>query len=901
MFNNVFNVKKGSFWSFRLGIGPTETEVSMLRRLIFYLLLFSLAVPSLASAWTITAKIGTPAGSISGGSPLVTVSTGTGYITVPAGDTTVTVTPSAGYRVSLVTLDGVSITAPSAGGDIVIPQAGKSSRALTAYFTATTYSVTVTQAPNGIVTVQQTAPTIGSISQTGLTSLRTGAVVKVTASPSAGYHVTSIKVAGVSVWTGDSAAPQIYNYTVGTTSPTVTATFALVPVARASLLVQTTSTTVNTPITLDASGSTTNDPALTYRFAITSGNSATAILTPDTPTLSPTAVFQATAVGVYAVNVTVTSANGGTNTSAETAITVVSQADYESGVCTSCHANRDPAITNAYKLSVHSTSAGISCPSCHNPDNLLPHPYLSNPVDSCRQCHSTVTPQLVTEYLESPHNGAINCTGCHSDHSVIAQLTVCQNCHAAAFSGNGIHAIFATLQPDVCAKCHTTHNPRSGATSGHFNGYTSYANPGYHASYVTPRTLCSNCHLTQADNFTFKTEDPDMKEQRLAWSASGHGDVFGDAVSNQPKNDWKRLGQAGIDYADGANVQDCVRCHTPSGYLQYLNSGFSNVAPVGSAGDQTSEPLSCNICHTEAFVYGEMQNYMYTNVLDTGAAVSYYNFSSQATKKIYNWVIYNDLGESNVCMPCHTGRQAGSTITKAANAGLDFTNTPFLDAHSMAAGAVLFKKAGYSAFKTGLNYTDPGVHTFGGADQGPCVVCHLDSSAFVFGFSKNHSFTPLVKNEAGAVTAIANPACYDCHEGEGNLLSPDILNTLQAQYQASLRALAAQLALKQMHYNANIGPYFFNSADDTTPANAVTNWLNKHVMGAAFNLHLLTKENSAYIHNPRITRLLVYDSIDQLDNGVIDASVKATLNALPADTEYKAATLLYLLPNGVRP
>ena len=872
----------------------------MLRRMILFFLLFSVAVPSMASAWTIAAKIGTAAGSISGGSPLVTVTYGTKYLAVPAGDTTVTVTPAAGYKVSLLTLDGASVAVPSGGGNVLIPQAGKTSRALTAYFTAATYSITVSQAPNGIVTVQQISPTIGSISQTGLTSLKTGTVVKITASPSAGYHVTSMKVAGVSVWSGDSAAPQIYNYTIGSTSPTVTATYALVPLAHASLVVENTSSTVDTPITLDASGSTTNDPALTYQFAVTSDNAATASITPDSPTLTPTAVFQATAPGVYSVRVTVTSAHGVTDTSAETAITIVSQADSESGVCTSCHANRDPAITNAYQLSVHSISAGVGCPSCHNPGGLLPHSYISNPVESCQQCHSTVTPELVTEYQASPHNGAINCTGCHSDHSVQAQLSVCQTCHASSFTGNGIHAIFATLQPDVCAKCHTSHNPRSGATSGHFNGYTSYANPGYHASYVTPRTLCSNCHLTQPDGFTFTTEDPTMLDKRTAWSGSGHGDVFGSAVSNQPGTDWKTLGQAGIDYTRGANVQDCVRCHTPSGYLQYINSGYTNVAPVGG-GDKTSEPLSCNICHTENFVYAEMQNYMYTNVLDLGGAVSYYNFSSLATKKIINRVVYNDIGESNVCMPCHTGRQSGSTITRAATAGLDFSNTPFLDAHSMAAGAVLFKRAGYSAFKTGLDYIDPGVHNIGGADQGPCVVCHMDSSAFVFGFDQEHSFTPFAKNEAGAVTAIANPACYDCHEGMGNFISPDILNTLQAQYQASLRALAAQLALKQMHYNANAAPHFFNSAEDTTPSNAVTDWLNKNVMGAAFNLHLLTKEGSAYIHNPRITRLLIYDSIDQLDNGVIDASVKATLEALPAGTEYQAASLLYLLPDGVRP
>lgn len=875
----------------------------MLRRVILLFLLLSLAVPSLAGAWTITARIGSPAGSISGGSPTrITVASGTGYISVPAGDTTVTITPAAGYRITLVSLDGVGIAVPAEGGDVVIPQAGKTSRSLTAYFTVATYAITVNQSPNGTVSVQQTSPATGAVSQTGLGSLRVGAVIKITASPNTGYHVTGIKVGNNTVWTGDSAASQVYNYTMEPANTTVSATFALVPTAHALLTADNTKAAVSMPINFNAYGSSTNDPELIYRFFISSGDATKAVITPDTATQTPTATFSASAPGIYGVKVTVTSLHGATDTSTELAVTISSQADYDSGICSSCHTNRDPAITSAYQLSVHYLSAGISCPSCHNPDNQLPHPYISNPLNSCAQCHATVTPQLVTDYLASPHNGSINCTGCHSDHSVKAEMTVCRNCHDSAFSGNGIHAIFATLQPDVCSKCHTSHNPRSGATAGHFNGYTSFANPGYHASYVTPRTSCNYCHLTQSDRMTFTPQDPDMLEKRQAWSNSGHGYVFGNSVRNRPGIDWKTMGQAGIDYTKAANAQDCVRCHTPSGFRQYIDSTGTGVAPVAGTGDPTSEPLTCNICHTADFAFNDMQNGMWTNVLDVGPAVIYYNFSSQATGKITNRVVYNDIGESNICMPCHTGKQIGSTITKAATALLDFSNTPFLDSHAMAAGAILYKKAGYMAFKSNMDYLDPSPHQIGGSDQGPCVVCHMDSSAFAFGFDQIHSFTPFVKNQAGEVVSIGNPACYECHPGAGHPLTPESLNMLKGQYQAALKALAAQLALKQMHYKADAAPYFFNSADDTQAANAVSNWINKNTMGAAFNLHLLTKEESAYVHNPRITRLLIYDSIDWLDDGNINASVKSTLDALPTETEYKGAAATYLLnTTGGRP
>lgn len=876
----------------------------MVRKLTLCFLLFSVAVavPSSANAWTIIAKIGSSSGSITGGYPTrTTVTSGTGYLTVPTGDTTVTVTPAAGYRVSMITLDGNSITAPSAGGEIPVPQAGKTSRNLIVYFAAATYSVTVSQTANGLVSVQQVSPTTGAISQTGLSSLRTGAVIKVAASPNMGYHVTSITVNGAAVWSGDSGTSQYYYHTVSTSNATVSATFSLVPVARASLAASTTNAVVDTPITLDASGSTTNDPALTYQFVLASGDPALATVTPAAPTTTPSATFRATAPGTYGVKVIVTSPRGATDTSAVTSITIVTQADHDSGVCASCHTNRDPAISAAFTQSIHYMSAGISCPSCHNPNNDLPHPYIKQPVDSCPQCHATITPQLVTEYYASPHNGRISCTGCHSDHSVRAQMSICQQCHSAAFTGNGIHAIFATLQPDICSKCHTTHNPRSGATGGHFNGYTSVTNPGYHASYVTPRTSCNYCHLTQADNSSFTSDDPSMLDKRTDWAGSGHGDVFRNSLRNRQGIDWKTMGQAGINYTNAVNARDCVRCHTPAGFLQYVDSAGINVAPVAGAGDPTSEPLSCNVCHTADFAFGDMANGMYTNVLDIGPAIVFYNFSSEKTKKILNRVVYNDIGESNVCMPCHTGKQVGSTIYKAGTALLDFTNVPFFDSHGMAAGAVLFKKAGYMNFKSGMDYVDPAPHQFGGSDQGACVVCHMDSSSFIFGFDQIHSFTPFVKNEAGAVVSISNPACFECHPGAGTALSADSLNTLKAQYQAALRALAAQLALKGMYYNPDVAPYFFKSAESTDAADAVTNWGNKNVMGAAFNLHLLTKEESAYVHNPRITRLLVFDSIDWLDNGVIDGNIAATMNALPDSTEYKAAAMLYLMPAGKRP
>jgi hypothetical protein len=60
-------------------------------------------------------------------------------------------------------------------------------------------------------------------------------------------------------------------------------------------------------------------------------------------------------------------------------------------------------------------------------------------------------------------------------------------------------------------------------------------------------------------------------------------------------------------------------------------------------------------------------------------------------------------------------------------------------------------------------------------------------------------------------------------------------------------------------------------------------------MGAAFNYNLLLHEPGAYVHNPQYTKKIIYDSIDHLDDGAMNASVEATLGAGLA-TDYLGGT-----------
>ncbi|HWR58311.1 MAG TPA: hypothetical protein VN328_05430, partial [Thermodesulfovibrionales bacterium] len=110
-------------------------------------------------------------------------------------------------------------------------------------------------------------------------------------------------------------------------------------------------------------------------------------------------------------------------------------------------------------------------------------------------------------------------------------------------------------------------------------------------------------------------------------------------------------------------------------------------------------------------------------------------------------------------------------------------------------------------------------------------------------------------------------------------------------------------------------PYFFKSPTDSTSANAVRNWLSagdtdktgavtgKHNMGAAFNFNLIEHDPGAFVHNRFYVKRLIYDSIDWLDDNILNDSVKATLDsALHAGKPYQSGAKTYILSSaGGRP
>ena len=203
----------------------------------------------------------------------------------------------------------------------------------------------------------------------------------------------------------------------------------------------------------------------------------------------------------------------------------------------------------------------------------------------------------------------------------------------------------------------------------------------------------------------------------------------------------------------------------------------------------------------------------------------------------------------------------------------------------MASAALLFQDAttlwpvGYEyQVNTSVPLTNFAHSAIGDAQQGPCIGCHMSGSV------KKHLFTSVSTATSGAVSRITSTTCFlsGCHAADFDL------QLRKTGYQAALTVVAAQLAARNIHFNAVKFPYFFADQSFTLPTTDWNRTINgtsfgSNVMGAAFNLKLLQSEAGAYAHNSWYTKRLLYDTIDFLDDGLQNGSATITIQNASVD------------------
>uniref|UniRef100_C6E3I9 Cytochrome c-552/4 domain-containing protein n=1 Tax=Geobacter sp. (strain M21) TaxID=443144 RepID=C6E3I9_GEOSM len=534
----------------------------------------------------------------------------------------------------------------------------------------------------------------------------------------------------------------------------------------------------------------------------------------------------------------------------------------------------------------------------------------------CTSCHAGNTPQVLVDYNASPHNGKISCQGCHTVQPHDGYIPVCVNCHTPGNSyglswpptGFEFHNTYTGQ--NVCTNCHAPHNPTTVALPyPHFASYTT-------AQYVTPKVTCDSCHTSKVDN-SFNVWPANVQ-----WARSGKADP---ASLSWTAYDFKTKGTVGAK-PSATTSDDCVRCHTSTGFANFVDSGYNDIAPWGISGDlpggdRTREMITCAACHQTPFDAYYSTRGMVLDEWDPGAVLEYgpptvsgyFNYSSQATQKIIvTRTLPQSIGVSNLCASCHIGRASGTTIkamaqrAPGAGTGAFWQNVGFVNPHYMGAAGTIYQLTGYT-YRTATAYTAPDSYAhsgLGNGTKGNCVTCHMSSS-------EKHSYSAVAKNAGGVITSIASARCQDCHAG-GLHPIPDgaSLQAIKDGYQASLAAVVELLAAKGIYFNDSKYPYFFTTSDPAQQSYATrtVNWdagaptyKGADVMGAAFNLKLLQSDVGAYAHNSFYTKRLLYDTVDYLDGGDAD-STYTTLQNLPVTATFtdamKTKALAYI---GARP
>jgi hypothetical protein len=708
-----------------------------------------------------------------------------------------------------------------------------------------------------------TTPIRGTISPTGYVS-GASPYSYFTITPRSGYMVSSVTLDNVSLYpltSGVNSGKYAVPYKAATQR--LLANFAAAtPEQLTALLPATIYVTPGTSYAISGGQSTLAlnwGKLATYTWSL---DSASATLNPLSGTTNSASaistLFTGSIPGFYPVTLTL-SAPGLPDSSFTTNIVVQTDNVAASRTCLECHKSS-------------SVTSYVSSPHAYN--STKPQ-YGSTP--TCYTCHNPTTPPMAHPGYPLSRVDAV-CVTCHRQGTLPSTLS--------------FHDRFYPT-PTICVTCHNKHTlliDPAQLPKPHFNPVTSVSSPDYTAMYVTPRTNCSYCHGTP---LRFQNNTTQAALARTDWAKSGKGNVTNPAWKNSPTQNWKTSGTSNASPATSVG-KDCVRCHVAKGFTQYVGSHFTNISPVGLSTDKSSEPLTCNTCHNTDSVTNPG-----FSIRASDPVVAYYNYSSQATRKLivkfdkfYGTAPYTGLpavnGGSNLCISCHSGRESGATIKAAATAGLNFNNASFLNSHFMTAAGTLYQSTGYQYFDDS-RYQAPlfflhrliGTATIPIGLNGPCAGCHMQSA-------DKHSFSPVTKDSNGIITDIVSSACVNCHS-----YNAGTLQTEKDDFNATLDLLQYMLQSKKGIYYTGTDPVF------TTAGGAeFKSWGNANTMGAAFNFNLLKREQGAYAHNSAYSKRLIWDSVDYLDDGVMNGSTHTTIDALDHNLPFWFGAKAYIGQNG---
>jgi hypothetical protein len=332
-----------------------------------------------------------------------------------------------------------------------------------------------------------------------------------------------------------------------------------------------------------------------------------------------------------------------------------------------------------------------------------------------------------------------------------------------------------------------------------------------------------------------------------AWAKSAHADKSAEAFVH-----W--------DGDDPAEVPtSCAKCHTSSGFRDYLGDDGSAAGTVDKAA-AIGQVVDCQTCHNNASLS-----------YDT---VAFPSFTMDGENKVYTTV--SGLGREAVCMTCHQGRHStdsvNEAITTAALADDDtFSDTlGFSNIHYFPAAATLNAgrvRGGYQYAGKTYDWRFRHVPKFD-----TCITCHDAHSLEVKVDKCKDCHTDVTKvDDLKNVRMIASKGRD--YDGDGDVTEGlyGEIDTLRANLLVAIKAYAAEKSTDKICYGTGY-PYFFIDTDGDGECDATEgSYGNKYakfsprLVRATYNYQMAKKDPGAFAHNGKYVIQLLFDSIEDLN------------------------------------
>ncbi|UFS71059.1 cytochrome c3 family protein [Geomonas sp. RF6] len=525
------------------------------------------------------------------------------------------------------------------------------------------------------------------------------------------------------------------------------------------------------------------------------------------------------------------------------------------------------AYSSPYGAGKYSRYGGNACMACHDPHGLA-----ANARTTCYTCHaggnhgwSVAAFEKSTHFtgkyaildgIGGPTGEA--CTGCHNPHSteavfaaysadsaVVKRTVGCQKCHTPG----GKFSVYSST--GVLARTHGG-GAKTSATSGGANDNAKNLLPTARPQYMAQGMNCVDCH---GHNNTMNAD----------YAESGHGHVSADPMNAFTHYDWKAREN---DFKPGVygtrHNSNCNRCHTTYGFLTFANQ-TTGLTRLQLKLGETNAVMACITCHKTA--EGALRTDMIIpdgNVTLKNGYVARFVQAGQTDKT----VTFPAFKNSNICVPCHSGRTTGSVVKDYYALGNYTSGQTNFYQHAANIGQTFIGTGAYEF--AAANYINlPKHHTGAGmslnTEKGPCATCH-----------NAHSLKAEV-TEASCMTQY-------CHDSG---FSNENVERAKTNYNAAVKVLTGLVQKK-------LFPLFVNASGTDTiyteraavrwgrfgkaPGEAADAETASKANGAWYNWHILTNADpAAWAHNPAYARAILLDTIDFLDDGVNNDSARATV------------------------